>query len=73
MNSDTPKTNKKAEWILNEFGPNNGGRFAAMADYARDQERQLAAIARLVKSLNDSPKSLLSHLDRWADDYLKND
>lgn len=73
MNQDTPRTNAEAERIIAEFGPNNDQRFDAMADYARELERQLHAIARLAKTLNDSPKSLLAHMDRWADDFLANE
>jgi hypothetical protein len=72
MNHDTPRTNKKVRSILADFGPNNGQRFASMADYARDQERQLLAIARLVASLRDSPKSLQQHLEEWAVSFQDN-
>lgn len=44
--STTPRTDAKAQRILQEFGPNNGGRFAAMCDFARKQEERIAQLER---------------------------
>lgn len=38
---NTPRTDCWAQQILNEFGPSNCGRFAAMADRARQLEVEL--------------------------------
>ena len=40
---DTPRTDREANRILEEFGPHNNGRFAAMCDFARRLERELNA------------------------------
>lgn len=48
--NDTPITEAKAQRILAELGPNNNGRFAAMADFARELERENA---RISAALND--------------------
>ena len=40
----TPKTDEKALRIIQEFGPNNGQRFAAMCDFARELERENARL-----------------------------
>ena len=40
----TPRTDAKATQILQEFGPNNNQRFAAMADFARGLEGETVAL-----------------------------
>lgn len=67
--SETPKTDARASRILRELGPHNNGRFSAMADFAREQERELESIARMITSLSHSP-SLQPALERWADKFL---
>jgi hypothetical protein len=34
-------------------------------------EEQVRAIATLTQTLKDSPNSLLSHMVRWSDEFLK--
>jgi hypothetical protein len=40
LKSPTPETDAEAERILDEFGPNNNVRFAAMCDFVRTLEIQ---------------------------------
>lgn len=53
----TKRTDAKSEWILNEFGPTNNGRFAAMADFARILEKENQELIEQIKTLT-SPISL---------------
>lgn len=52
--TSTPRTDAKAERILNELGPNNNQRFAAMCDFAREleheqlNEEQISSIANRI-------------------------
>lgn len=57
----TDRTNKEAERILQEFGPNNNVRFAAMADFAKSLEKENAELLNQIKTLT-SPVSL--HFDK---------
>lgn len=54
--SYTPKTDAKAKRILEEFGPNNGGRFAAMCDFARELEIELMIAQKLLENLGIEKK-----------------
>jgi len=47
----TKRTDTKANQILEELGPNNNVRFAAMADFARTLEKENAELIEQIKAL----------------------
>lgn len=63
--NDTPKTDKEATYI----GSMGAGSMWVKADFAKTLERELNKIATLVVSLSDSPMSLMSHMEAWAEKY----
>jgi hypothetical protein len=56
----TDRTDKEAERILHEFGPNNNVRFAAMADFARTLEKENARLLKQNAELFEQIKTLIS-------------
>ena len=55
MTITAPKTDAKAQYLLNELGPNNNGRFASMCDFARTLEKEINQL----KEENQKMKGLL--------------
>ena len=52
---NTPKTDAKAQYLLNELGLNNNGRFSSMCDFARKLEIEINQL----KEENQKMKGLL--------------
>jgi hypothetical protein len=49
--NETPRTDYKSKRILEDLGPNNNGRFHAMADFARLLERELNILKKEIQDL----------------------